>query len=156
MPKDSEYNEDCAIAFSGALVSLFKDKMRHHNKENSSCKVSLTELKDVFINTAASYNYAGYTRTHWALARVNTYLGVKKGEQPKVVTNYEQTSLGGFVFEAKVIQKGEYDISSNWIPSTKDFSLAKLEIEENKLNYKFSDISELYLEDYKPLKINNY
>ena len=24
----------------------------------------------------------------------------------------------------------EYDISSNWIPSTKDFSLAKLEIEE--------------------------
>jgi len=42
------------------------------------------------------------------------------------------------------------------VPSTKDFSLAKLEIEENKLNYKFSDISELYLEDYKPLKINNY
>ena len=141
-------NEEHAIKFSGRLVELLGSKMRAHNKENPQSKVTLSQLKAVYRNAAKGYNYAGYSRGEWALARVNLFLRVTKGERPNTIKDYEYTSLGGLTFEAKVISTEEHDVSAKWVPSRGDFTIAKNEIKENKLDYHFTSVSELYLDDY--------
>tara|TARA_Y100000296_G_C4999982_1_gene169679 strand:- start:44 stop:523 length:480 start_codon:yes stop_codon:yes gene_type:complete len=147
------HNNDLAVGYSANLIKLLNEKMRAHNKENPSGKVSLSQLKQVFINSAEKHNYAGYTRGQWACARVNTFLRILKGEKPKIVTGRETATLGGLVFEAKIIVSEEHDASSNWVPSQEDFTKARLEIEKNDLIYNFTDIEELYLESYRPMGI---
>tara|TARA_Y100001973_G_C5160602_1_gene313303 strand:- start:874 stop:1350 length:477 start_codon:yes stop_codon:yes gene_type:complete len=148
---ENQNNDELAIAYSSALLELISHKVRNHNK-NSDRKVTATQLKEVFANAAKSYDYAGYTRSHWSLARVNTFLRVAGGETPKLIKEREQTSLGGLVFESKIIVKEkEYDISENWIPSQEDFSLAGEEIKKYNLTYNFNNLDELYLNKTKPV-----
>jgi|TARA_R110000751_G_scaffold106401_2_gene202414 hypothetical protein len=149
-------SEDCAIKFSARLVELLGTKMREHNKESAQSKVSLSQLKIVYSNAAKNYSYAGYSRGEWALARVNLFLRVAKGEKADVISSYERTSLGGLVFEAKIISEDEHDVSLKWVPSQIDFTTAKSEIKEHKLNYHFSSVGELYLEDYTRTSFNTY
>ena len=148
-------NEDYIIAFSARVIKLLKAKMSSHNKTSDN-RVSLSDLKSVFKNAADSYNYAGYSRTHWALARVNTFLRVKNGEQPKIVKNQYFETIGGLMFETKEIKRDEFDISFNWVPSTLDFTIAQKEMNEEDLDFHFSSSEDLYLEDYKPLEIKTY
>jgi hypothetical protein len=147
-------NEEQAIKFSGRLIELLGGKMRSHNKENLQGKVSLSQLKAVYRNAAKGYNYAGYSRGEWALARVNLFLRVTKGERPDTIKDYEYASLGGLTFEAKVISVEEHDISTSWVPSQEDFTIAKGEIKGNKLDYHFTSVSELYLDDYTRVSFN--
>ena len=151
---DSAEDENSAIKFSARLVELLGIKMRGHNKAHSQNKVSLSQLKSVYSNAAKNYNYAGYSRGEWALARVNLFLRVTKGERADIISSYEHTSLGGLVFETKIIAENEHDISLGWVPSQVDFTIAKKEIEGHKLNYNFSSVGELYLEDYKKPSFN--
>ena len=151
---ETSNDEDSAIKFSARLVGLLGMKMRAHNKEHSQSKVSVSQLKSVYSNAAKNYNYAGYSRGEWALARVNLFLRVTKGEKADVISGYERTSLGGLVFETKVIGEDEHDISLKWVPSQIDFTTSKREIEEHKLNYHFSSVGELYLEDYTRTDFN--
>lgn len=147
-------NEELAIKFSARLVDLLGSKMRQHNKKNPESKVSLSQLKSVYRNATKNYNYAGYSRGEWALARVNLFLRVTSGEKPNVIKDYERTSFGGLVFETKIIREEEHDVSSNWVPSQEDFTVAKTEILENKLDYHFDSIEELYLDDYERIEFN--
>ena len=155
MPENNNNsNDELAVEYSANLIEMLGKKMRGHNKENPKKKISFKQLKEVFINSASSYSYAGYTRGEWACARVNTFLRTLKGEMPTVIQDYETTSLGGFVFEAKIVASQEYDIASDWLPSQEDFTQAQLEMKEHNLNYNFNSIDELYLDDYQPLKFN--
>lgn len=164
MPKNNQNNqatesseigsEELAIKFSARLVDLLGSKMRSHNKKNQKDKVSLSQLKSVYKNAARNYNYAGYSRGEWALARVNLFLRVMEGEKPEIIKGYEQASLGGLVFESKLIKKEEHDVSLNWVPSQEDFTTAKIEIKESRLDYHFNSIAELYLDDYEKIEFN--
>ena len=78
--------------------------MISHNKASDN-RVSLSDLKSVFKNAADSYNYAGYSRTHWALARVNTFLRVKNGEQPKIVKNQYFETIENQKWEQEALAK---------------------------------------------------
>tara|TARA_Y100000593_G_C4108676_1_gene236847 strand:- start:30 stop:530 length:501 start_codon:yes stop_codon:yes gene_type:complete len=155
---DKEYSdlgtEEASIKFSSRLVGLLSSMMKVHNKENPKDKVSLSQLKSVYCNAARNYAYAGYSRGEWALARVNLFLRVVKGDKPSVISDYEKTSLGGLTFETKILATVEHDISFDWVPSQNDFTKAKTDIKENKLNYHFSSVGELYLEDYTRISFN--
>lgn len=155
MPKNSD-NEDPAVKFSSNLIGLFSAKVRSHNKKNSDNKISCNQLKEVFLNAAANYDYAGCTRAKWALARVNTFLRVLGGGSADSIQRKEHTSLGGLVFESTVIDKEEkeYDISENWIPSQEDLTLASQEINEYELDYNFDSIDELYLNQQQPIGLH--
>ena len=156
MPKTEDKNDDeLAIRFSSNLLGLIAAKVRNHNKANADKKVSSKQLKEVFINAAENYDYAGYTRAQWSLARINMFLRIVSGEIPDLIQGREYTSLGGLTFESKVIIKEkEYDISQNWIPSPKDFNLAGEEIKAHDLCYNFNSIGELYLNEYQPIGLS--
>ena len=155
MPQELNNNpsDDLAISFSSNLVGVLKKKVRLHNKDYPESKVSYKQLKEVFVNASNNYCYAGYTRGQWALARVNTFLRIVHGDKPEIIKDCEYSSLGGLVFESKVIEVAEYDVSEKWVPSQEDFSSAKEEMEKEKLNYNFTDIDQLYLDDYKSMGV---
>ena len=151
MPENRN-NDELAVEYSSNLFKLISSKIKKHNKANPNRKVSSKQLKEVFVNAAIGYDYAGYTRGHWALARVNTFLGVASGRVPNLIKEKERASLGGLTFESKIIVKEkEHDISENWIPSQEDFNLASEEMKEYGLNYNFNNLDELYLQKSEPV-----
>ena len=127
-----------AIDFSIKVIKVLTAKMSSHNKTSKN-KVNLKELKEVYVRGAGDWSHAKNTEEscgHWALARVNMFLRMKKdGHLPKDV------SLS--------IDTHSPDISEGWVPSQKDFDEAAEEIKESDLNYSFSSIDELYIENYK-------
>jgi hypothetical protein len=154
MPKNED-KDFLAADFSAKLVSLLKSIVRAHNKEGD--RVSLSQLKDVYINAAETYNYSGYSRGEWALARVYTFLDFLSGRNPQILKDYERKKLGGLTFETKIIETNdEFDVSENWVPSQENFTKAKADIKEKELFYDFVKAEELYLEDYKPCDIKIY
>ena len=44
------------------------------------------------------------------------------------------------------------DISEAWTPQEEDIEQAKIDIKNNKLDFDFQNVNELYLEPYKPIK----
>ena len=157
MPK-SEDKDILAIEFSAKLVGLLRVVVRSYNKEKEEDrKVSLSQLKNVYVNAARNYSYAGYSRGEWALARVYTFLDSLSGHSPRILKDYEREELGGLIFETKIIEiDDEFDISGNWVPSQENFTKAKADIKEKELFYDFVNAEELYLEDYKRCHIKNY
>ncbi len=150
-------NDELAVTFSSNLIGTLRSIVRSHNKDNPDYKVNFNQLKEVYINAADNYNYAGYSRGHWALARVNMFLRVSCGEIPEYIKSKETKELGGLKFEAKIIaSKEEHDISRNWIPSQEDFTKSLNQIKNNKLTYDFASVKELYLEDYQPIQLKAY
>tara|TARA_Y100000592_G_scaffold89260_1_gene146269 strand:+ start:15673 stop:16155 length:483 start_codon:yes stop_codon:yes gene_type:complete len=150
---EHEDSDLLAVDLSAKLITLFSKKSRAHNKSNPDSKVSAKELKSVFINASSNENcFIGYTKLQWSVARVNTFLRVLSGDIPELIKERQHTSLGGLIFESKIIkEQKEHDISENWAPSSEDLALAKKEIEENELNYNFKDINELYLKEEEPV-----
>tara|TARA_Y100001973_G_scaffold73715_1_gene107566 strand:- start:6200 stop:6667 length:468 start_codon:yes stop_codon:yes gene_type:complete len=155
MPEQKD-NDDLAIRFSSDLIGALKGMVRVHNKKSPNNKVNFNSLKKVYINAASDYDYAGYSRGHWALARVNMFLRVANGEMPQAVERTENNNIGGLIFETKIIAEEEHDISMNWVPSQKDFTEAKKQIENNNLLYDFASVKDLYLEDYQPIELKVY
>jgi len=132
-PSDEE-----AIEFSIKIIDALGSKMRSHNKDFKN-KTNLKELKEVYSRGAGDCSHAKNTEEscgHWALARVNMFLRMKQdGCLPKDV------SLSTDAHSP--------DISDNWAPSQEDFDKAEKEIKELGLDYVFSSIDELYIENYK-------
>ena len=155
---ETEDNDILAAKFSSNLIGVLRSKVRSHNKISpKDRKVTLSQLKQVYLNSAQYYNYAGYSMSEWCLARVNTFLESLLGNPPKIIKGYEEEVLGGLTFKSRIIEDNqELDCSKDWVPSQDDFTKAKEEIKNNKLFYNFSDISELYLEDYEPCELKLY
>jgi len=131
-------SDEEAIDFSIKVIKALSSKMTLHNKASKN-KVNLKELKEVYSRGAGNCSHAKSTEEscgHWALARVNMFLRMKKdGHLPKDVSLSTDTHSP--------------DISEGWVPSQEDFDKAEEEIKELDLNYSFSSIHELYIENYK-------
>ena len=156
MPENKDRDTE-AVKFSANVIGLLKSMVRTHNKNQKQSKVNFAQLKQVYLNSACSYSYAGYSKGEWALAKVNMFLRIMSGDKPYVETENKQESIGGVIFATKTIEiKEELDISASWIPSQEDFTKAKEDIKENKLYFNFENVEELYLEDYEPIKFKNY
>jgi hypothetical protein len=157
MPKTETEMDLEAEEFSARLIGVLKGIVRVHNKEQKEKKVNSSQLKQVYLNAADNYTYAGYSRGEWALARVNMFLRVLSGGKPDIVTHNKRELIGGVHFIAKTIEvKEELDISTSWTPSQEDFTKAKNDIKENELFFNFKSSDELYLENYKQIELKTY
>ena len=156
MPINQE-QDIIAGKFSAKLIGSLKSIVKNHNKSVPENKTTFNQIKEVYLNAANNYCYAGYSRGEWALARVNMFLRILSGDKPESMTGYEEKNMAGLTFATKVIQPiEELDISINWVPSQQDFTKAKKEINQNELYFNFASTDELYLEDYKPIELKIY
>tara|TARA_Y100000310_G_scaffold180736_1_gene180674 strand:+ start:2655 stop:3146 length:492 start_codon:yes stop_codon:yes gene_type:complete len=137
-PKQSEKGQEDAINLSVKVAEALTDKMKNHNKKTPNNKVSLSQLKKVFKHGASKISPDSEEKNpnHWGMARVNMFLRMLQGDK--------MTRARKYVSNSNVI-----DISEMWFPSKEDLDQARKDIENNKLNYIFGDVRELYLDDYE-------
>lgn len=139
--------QSLAIEFSKRVVEALDEKMESHNKAIEPSRINLVQLKRVYKNGAEIFSkiykesYPEKTCGLWALARVNMYLRMRLG---KVIESGKQKNVDADDF---------LDISASWTPMDEDFSQAKEDIKKYKLNYKFDNVNELYLDEYERLDI---
>ena len=138
-----EEKQSKAIELSGNIIETLHGKMKEHNKENPKNKVSLSQLKKVFKSGASKTPLETEVNnpSYWAIAWVNMFLRMVKGDKMERVTKY-------------ISDSHTIDISETWSPSEEDFDQAKKDVDKNKLNYIFGNIDELYLDDYKKTNHN--
>ena len=162
-PHENNPNDagDKAITFSSRLVGFLKKKMKDHNINNRSNKVSLSELKNSYKSGADAFSpscHPDKTRGEWALARVNMFLRSKQEKSPSFTSPVKLPTTGPVKMtslqleEKETLQASEpvYNYGDGLVPSVNDFKLAKDEIEGNELNYDFKSSDELYLDNYQP------
>ena len=74
------------ITFSDKVINALKSKVEDHNKKHPSKKVTLSQLKKVYRRGAGAFSAShrpGMSRGGWAMARVNTFLKMKRGGKVK-------------------------------------------------------------------------
>ena len=129
-----------AVNFFFLLIQALEHIMEEHNSSSEN-KVSLKQLKKVYRRAAgnvfAEVPEVEQDKGKWAMARVQMYLRILKGE-PMPRETLASTSLNS---------QQEVDLFDSVIPSEQDFSKAKKCIVANDLSYKFMSIDEIYLED---------
>lgn len=79
-----------AITFSEKATQSLKNKVKEHNEKHSK-KVTLSQLKKVYRRGAGAFSSShrpGKSRGQWAMARVNTFLKMVRGD--KVKDSYRQ------------------------------------------------------------------
>lgn len=79
-----------SITFSEKVTTSLKNKVKEHNEKHSK-KVTLGMLKKVYRRGAGAFSTShrpGQTRGSWAMARVNTFLKMVRGD--KVKDSYRQ------------------------------------------------------------------
>ena len=133
--------DDEAVNFSVKVIEALEMKMREHNSASSN-KVSLKQLKKVYRRAAgnvfADVPEVNDNKGKWAMARVNMYLRILNGEPlPR-----ETHATVNFDYIEKDI-----DLIDAVIPTKEDFLKASEDIERFNLDYKFDNISDLYLDD---------
>ena len=73
------------ITFNDKIINSLKKKVEDHNSKHSK-KVSLSQLKKVYrrgLGAFSSTHRPGKSRQQWAMARVNTFLKMMRGEKVK-------------------------------------------------------------------------
>jgi hypothetical protein len=73
------------ITFNDKITESLKKKVEEHNSKHSK-KVSLSQLKKVYrrgLGAFSSSHRPGKSRQQWAMARVNTFLKMMRGEKVK-------------------------------------------------------------------------
>ena len=129
-----------AVNFSIKVIQALEHIMEEHNSSSEN-KVSLKQLKKVYRRAAgnvfAEVPEVEQDKGKWAMARVQMYLRILKGE-PMPRETLASTSLNS---------QQEVDLFDSVIPSEQDFSNAQKCIVANDLSYKFMSIDEIYLED---------
>ena len=76
---------EAEITFSDKVTEALKNKVKQHNESHSK-KVSLSQLKKVYrrgLGAFSSSHRPGKSRAQWAMARVNTFLKMMRGEKVK-------------------------------------------------------------------------
>lgn len=82
---DSKEVVKAEITFNDKISESLKKKVEEHNSKHSR-KVSLSQLKKVYrrgLGAFSSTHRPGKNRQQWAMARVNTFLKMMRGEKVK-------------------------------------------------------------------------
>ncbi len=83
--KDEKELIKAEITFNDKITESLKKKVEEHNSKHSK-KVSLSQLKKVYrrgLGAFSSSHRPGKSRQQWAMARVNTFLKMMRGEKVK-------------------------------------------------------------------------
>jgi hypothetical protein len=149
-----EKRESEAIEFSYKVVEFLKGKTEKHNLENERV-VTLNQLKHVFKRGAGEGENS--SKTIWALARVNMFLKMMRGDgikSTKVQEVSAKTSLDGLIMEdyASSENSSQLDISNNFYPDEEDILQAEHERTHHLSNYNFRDLNDVYLETEEEIR----
>ena len=144
----SEKRESEAIEFSSKVINLLKGKTEKHNLENERL-ITLNQLKQVFKRGAKEGESSD--KTTWALARVNMFLKMMRGDgikSTKVQEVSAKTSLDGLIMEdcAGSEDPSQLDISNNFYPDEEDILQAEHERSHYFSDYDFRNVDDVYLE----------
>jgi len=153
--QDQEVEQQNAIDFSNMLMGLFEDASEDFKD------ISIEDLKTVYRQSELSYGKNdNYDLNIWGLARVNMYIRQKTegtiAEFISELTPVELKEIEGLEFEESLSsqknKKLEYvDATQDWTPSKEDFALAEQYTLKYDLNFTFSSLDELYIDEYKPI-----
>ena len=133
------------ITFSEQVVKALQNKVSEHNKKHPSKKVTLSQLKKVYRRGAGAFSSShrpGMSRGGWAMARVNTFLKMKRGG--KVKKSYRAADQD--------ISKSSYEDISD--PTMEDCIAANVFLQKNGINVDlteediFPEIEEDGFEEY--------
>ena len=83
--KDEKEVVKAEISFNDKIINSLKKKVEDHNSKHSK-KVSVSQLKKVYrrgLGAFSSSHRPGKSRQQWAMARVNTFLKMMRGEKVK-------------------------------------------------------------------------
>jgi len=75
-----------SITFSEKTTQALKNKVKEHNEKHPTKKVTLSQLKKVYRRGSGAFSQShrpGQSRGSWAMARVNTFLKMKRGGKVK-------------------------------------------------------------------------
>lgn len=132
-------NDDPNIGYTNRIITALKNKVSNHN-QNCQSKVNLNQLKQVFIEGASS-KVGEHSLLICGFARVNMFLRLLNSEslikQFKSSSNMPVSVLKGLVL----------NIASVLTPDIYDFISAAEDIENNKLDFNFNSINDLYIQD---------
>ena len=123
-----------SITYSARVIQSLKSKAKEHNAKSSK-KVSNGQLKKMYRRGAESFcssNRPGKSRGQWAMARVNTFLGM--------------TGEGGdIIFDLRSSKS-----SDALVPSEEDLTQADKDLAEAGLGLNIDfEVDELYIEEYE-------
>ena len=150
-----EAEQQDAIDFSNMIVALLED-LSEDIKE-----IDLEDLKSVYRQSEDTYpKESNFDLNAWAIAKVNMFIRLKT-EGLKRQADLKSSSAGQLLEEITELQLEspstqetlEYlDATQSWSPSNEDFDLANQYIKKYDLNFTFSSLDDLYIEEYKPIE----
>jgi len=149
---------DPSIDFSIKVINALDDKASLYNKAHPLDKVSLSQLKQIYIDAASNHSTDRDEDINtWTLARVNMFLRIKSDKKITFGTVEKQkneiTKLE-LEDDQEYVIYGEIDTTKDWIPLEEDFEASKKDVEKYELNFAFSSIDELYIENQEgPISI---
>ena len=149
-----EKRESEAIEFSSKVIDFLKGKTEKHNLENERL-ITLNQLKQVFKRGAKEGESSN--KTMWALARVNMFLKMMRGDgikSTKVQEVSAKASLDGLIMEDCVGSEdpSQLDISNNFYPDEEDILEAEHERSHYFNDYDFRDVDDVYLETEEEIR----
>ena len=155
-------DKDPAVDFSVNILRAFEEKSKEHNKQNLDSETTPLQLKNIYIRGANSFNAKrdpSGSLNIYGLARVNMHIRHKLGGKISTAPSQEQKSSGmkGLEFEQTPeapLLDCFLDITSSWEPQQEDFEKAKEDIKTYNLDYSFSNIEDIYLEEYEKMQFN--
>lgn len=125
---EPEPNPRDSIDFSIKVVGALSSKARSSLK-----KVSLSQLKKIYIEGALNRQGEEKTYGEWAMAHVNMFL--------RLVNSKKRKNKDKFFSDVDI------NATDDGLPSEEDFSQASLDLLEYQLTYNFKNIEELYLDE---------
>lgn len=154
--KNDLISDEKEVVFSKKIIEVLKFKTGEHN-ENCSRKVAFSQLRDIYKEASKT---EGDSKIKFALARVNMFLKIVRGEKIKEI--YAKTddletkgSLQGFVLEEEEPANRDeaIDMSDNFYPNEEAFILAEKDITKHNLSdYDYRDVDDLYLDTEEEIR----
>lgn len=143
---------DPAIQFSINLIEVLSKKVKDHNLTYPSNKTNLSQVLKVYKTGVETFSSTieDININVWAVARVNMYLRTKRGGNLSNIQQDKASPLkpvSSLVFEESTVKTINLliDATAKWAPNNEDVALAKQDTEENKLNFNFKSVDDIYL-----------
>ena len=125
-PKGSAGEDGGKIEFAEKIINSLQEKVNSHN-ENHKNKVSLSQLKKIYRRGLGAFSFShrpGQSRSSWAMARVNMFLKMLRGE--KVKDSYRSADQD--VASGSEVYYEEKPEDCFWKFDSIDFDLARIDL----------------------------
>tara|TARA_Y100000310_G_C20436373_1_gene693921 strand:- start:117 stop:653 length:537 start_codon:yes stop_codon:yes gene_type:complete len=160
LSQETSEGPDPFVGYSIKLIDVLDGKVSAYNQKHPSDKVFLSQLKQIYVDTASSCpeNWLSKINT-WALARVNMFLRIKSSKKIAIgKLEKDKTKITKLELEnsqASCVLNKEIDATEHWFPLKEDFDLSEKDVDQHDLNFTFSNVDELYMENQEgPISID--